>query len=95
LTKVGKWPNRDPIYERGFRVLTNYRGLPFGKNEEKNLYGFVQGNPVSVVDPHGLWQWGWPPWGKKEKECCYEDDAGTKAAEDLANQAASGLVDNL
>ncbi len=34
---TGRWPNRDPIGERG--------GL--------NVYAFCRNNPVSVVDPHG------------------------------------------
>jgi len=88
---AGRWPNRDPLNELGFKVLTNHRRIPFGREEEKNLYGFVRNNPVSIVDPFGLWDW---PWSKKKK-CCKEDDEGTKAAKELANHALEGLVDNL
>jgi len=35
---LGRWPNRDPIKEFG--------GL--------NLYGYVKGNPISLIDPIGL-----------------------------------------
>ncbi|MCX8155417.1 MAG: RHS repeat-associated core domain-containing protein [Verrucomicrobiae bacterium] len=36
---TGRWPNRDPIQERG--------GL--------NLYGFVLNNPANYIDKHGLY----------------------------------------
>jgi len=93
---TGKWPSRDPINELGFKVVANQRRIPFGREEEKNLYGFVRNNPISIVDPFGLWQWGWPPWGNKEdKKCCKRDDEGTKAAKELANHAINGLADKL
>ena len=40
----GKWPNHDPIGERG--------GL--------NLYGFVANNPISRIDPLGLSLYSFP-----------------------------------
>ena len=51
-SNLQRWPNRDPIGERG--------GL--------NLYGYVGNNPINKFDPYGLdfWQspgyynWGWP-----------------------------------
>jgi RHS repeat-associated protein len=39
---TGRWPNRDPIGERGGR----------------NLYGFVANCPVYRVDALGLYEWG-------------------------------------
>lgn len=95
LRFAARWLSRDPINEIGFKVQTNYRRLPFGPDEEKNLYGFVLNNPVSIVDPFGLWQWGWPPWGNKTKKCCKPDDEGTKAAKELTKHALEGLVSNL
>jgi RHS repeat-associated protein len=40
----GRWPNRDPIAERG--------GL--------NLYGFVRNNPANLIDSDGRAPMGWP-----------------------------------
>jgi RHS repeat-associated protein len=94
---TGTWVSRDPINERGFRTITDHKRLPFAREEEKNIYCFNRENPVSIVDPLGLrLHWGWPPWGEpKKKECCKEDDAGTKAAKDLANDSLSNLIDKL
>jgi RHS repeat-associated protein len=60
---TGSWPNRDPLNELGFKVISNNRLLPLGREEEKDLYIFVGNNTVNAVDLFGLWQWGWPPWG--------------------------------
>jgi len=49
---TGRWPNRDPINELGFKLLTRSRGA-FNSGEEKNLYAFVGNNPVSRFDPDG------------------------------------------
>jgi RHS repeat-associated protein len=40
-----RWPNRDPLEEEG--------GI--------NLYGYVGNNPISGIDPLGLWMWFWQP----------------------------------
>jgi len=47
-----RWPNRDPINEIGFKLLTRSRS-PFNFGEEKNLYAFVGNNPVNQFDPDG------------------------------------------
>jgi len=49
---IAEWPNRDPINELGFKLLTRSRGA-FNSGEEKNLYAFVGNNPVSRFDPDG------------------------------------------
>jgi hypothetical protein len=43
------WPNRDPINELVIRSQN-----PFNLDEEKNLYSFVNNDPVGRVDPVGL-----------------------------------------
>ncbi len=52
--KDGRWPNRDPIGERG--------GL--------NLYGFVGNNPISRIDPLGLDYYGGGGADFREKLDC-------------------------
>jgi len=49
---TGRWPNRDPIEERG--------GM--------NLYGFVRNNPVSNTDPFGLESFLFPPQYAQDPE---------------------------
>jgi RHS repeat-associated protein len=49
---MGRWPNRDPINELGFNLLIRSQN-PFNLDEEKNLYGFVRNNPVTLVDSDG------------------------------------------
>jgi RHS repeat-associated protein len=45
---MGRWLTRDPLQEAG--------GI--------NLYGFVQNNPVNMIDPLGLFSWGFGgSWG--------------------------------
>ncbi|MBK8224139.1 MAG: LysM peptidoglycan-binding domain-containing protein [Candidatus Obscuribacter sp.] len=49
-SRLGRWPNRDPIGELG--------GI--------NLYAYVDNDPIKLVDPVGLWKWygnyGGPGW---------------------------------
>jgi len=48
----GRWPNRDPISELGFQVLTR-RVQPFNLKEENNLYRFALNDPINKYDPDG------------------------------------------
>jgi len=50
----GRWPNRDPIGELGFRKMQLARLPRPSTREEQNLYGFVGNSPVSKVDSLGL-----------------------------------------
>ena len=47
-----RWPNRDPIWELGFRVLHPDRGTV--SRSGLNLYEFVRNSPASYTDPFGL-----------------------------------------
>jgi len=49
---TGRWPNRDPINEFGFILLLN-EGTGYDMEQEENLYRFVNGNPISLVDKDG------------------------------------------
>jgi hypothetical protein len=53
--RCDRWPNRDPINEPGFKVLTGRPRRPFYRDEEKTLYGFVGNNPVGGIDFLGLY----------------------------------------
>lgn len=55
---VARWPNRDPLGERGAEVLLRQNGRVRPKYAEllpdgPNLYGFVHNDPVSLVDADG------------------------------------------
>ncbi len=47
-----RWPNRDPINEPGFKLLTRSGGT-INWDEERNLYAFLRNNSVNNVDPLG------------------------------------------
>ena len=49
---AGRWPNRDPINELGFQLLSHSR-QKFNLEEEKQLYGFVHNDPMNQVDADG------------------------------------------
>jgi RHS repeat-associated protein len=57
---TGTWPNRDPLTELGFKGITNNCLLPFGREEEKDLYIFVGNNPINNIDLFGLASTGDP-----------------------------------
>ena len=57
----GKWPNKDPLYESGFKRLRNFTALrgALGEREGADLYEFVLNNPINKGDIFGLaafWQ---------------------------------------
>jgi RHS repeat-associated protein len=54
---TGRWPNRDPLGERG----------------GKNLYNFVSNNPQGIIDPDGRYWWLLIPFilgGCSQQQCC-------------------------
>ncbi len=51
--QTGRWLSRDPINEAGFNHLT-HANARFKGVEERNLWSFVQGNPVNRYDVNGL-----------------------------------------
>jgi RHS repeat-associated protein len=65
---LARWPNRDPINEIGFNVLTR-RTKPFNLKEEKDLYWFVGNNPIRYWDYLGLNNPGCDPPGDKAIKC--------------------------
>jgi len=87
---LSRWPNRDPLGEPGFELLRGKKPSFLAGGPNKHL--FVQNNPVSIIDPLGLWQWGWPPWGnkKKDEKCCEKKDAWPY--KDLADKFLTDLA---
>ena len=51
---TGRWANRDPINEVGFKLSTAKPGQPFYLNEEKTLYVIVGNEPIALCDLLGL-----------------------------------------
>lgn len=51
-TGTGRWGNRDPIEERG--------GI--------NLYGYVDNDPVDLIDPRGLFPHGYTPYNPPDDD---------------------------
>lgn len=49
---TGRWLNRDPINELGFKVLARSGGG--NRSEEENLFRFVGNNPATWADAKGL-----------------------------------------
>jgi len=47
-----KWPNRDPIAERGFQLLT--RNVTLDQKDVANLYSYVRNDPAARLDYLGL-----------------------------------------
>ena len=50
---TGRWMSRDPIQERGHRVLVNEKSSGFAKKEAGNPYAFVLNAPTMCVDIDG------------------------------------------
>ena len=82
---LGRWPNRDPLNEPGFELLCGKK-LTYVMSGA-NIYQFVLNNPLSIVDPLGLWDW---PWKRKEKKCCKGEDA--TPYKDLADKFLTDLA---
>ena len=61
---TGRWPNRDPIGENGFEVVSYRTSNPLrkvfalGLMGGLNLYEFVQNQPTVQHDPLGLFGYG-------------------------------------
>jgi RHS repeat-associated protein len=90
---TGRWPNRDPIGETGFETLRRKRSsVILG---EPNRYEFIHNDPLNRIDPVGLWQWGWPPWGNKKDKKCKDCEKQDNPAMDLFKTAADTLASTL
>ena len=62
---TGRWPNRDPIGERGMHTLAGTRER-YRLQEEANLYRFVDNHPLNAHDPDG----------RKVQVCCRYTQTG-------------------
>jgi hypothetical protein len=59
---------------------------------EPNRYEFIHDDPLNRIDPVGLWQWGWPPWGKKKDKKCKDCEKQDNPAKELFKTAADILA---
>jgi RHS repeat-associated protein len=85
-----RWLNRDPIGEPGFETRRGKRSsVVLG---EPNRYEFIHNDPLNRIDPVGLWQWGWPPWGKKKDKKCKDCEKQDNPAKELFKTAADILA---
>jgi len=50
--RIGRWASRDPIGELGHKILVGNHGKRI-RPDDGNLYGFVDNNPLTKVDPDG------------------------------------------
>jgi hypothetical protein len=62
---------------------------------EPNRYEFIHNDPLNRIDPVGLWQWGWPPWGNKKDKKCKDCEKQDNPAMDLFKTAADTLASTL
>jgi hypothetical protein len=68
---TGRWLNRDPINETGFKLLTG-KGGAFDLDEASAVYCFVHNDPISKLDIEGLKSRLRDPWHPpmEGKPCC-------------------------
>jgi len=59
IPSTGRWTSRDPVNEQGFILLLATEDLDEAPNpvDEGNSYGFVNNNPISLIDLLGLLQY--------------------------------------
>src|SRR5208282_2115030 len=51
---AARWPNRDPLGERGFEVLRQAGVKVMDRwDGDPNLYDFVANGPINWIDPYG------------------------------------------
>jgi RHS repeat-associated protein len=53
IPNTGRWPNQDPLGEKGFEVM-RHRRKPNFLGDDPNLYAFVRNNPSNRPDYLGL-----------------------------------------
>ena len=51
VPSLQRWPNRDPLGEKGFRQLIKFKRIPI---DNGNLYEFVRNSAVNQIDSLGL-----------------------------------------
>jgi RHS repeat-associated protein len=89
---TGRWLNRDPITEKGFRLLQASRT----RKTSNNTYFFVGNSPQNYIDPLGLswlgdaWNWLKKKFGLTDKTKC-DDKCDNKELIDLLLVGGSTL----
>ncbi|MCW5554629.1 MAG: RHS repeat-associated core domain-containing protein [Verrucomicrobiae bacterium] len=93
-----RWLNRDPLNDRGFKVLRR----TYGFVDNQNLYAFTRNATVGKVDPNGLKIWvctvrtsGFPLYGAGRHAYFWDDRPGISDKDrECGKEGSSGYGGN-
>jgi RHS repeat-associated protein len=94
-----RWPNRDPIGDLGFIILTGH--VPVRGAVDSNLFLFVANKPVNAIDALGLTLWyctvptkGFPLFGLGRHGYLWNDATGDECGQESSCGSGSTSSNN-